>query len=34
MNLDLIDSVNRIFDEVKSLTGKGVQLIEKSDLDT
>ena len=34
MNLDLPDSVNRIFDEVKSLTGKGVKLIEKGDLDT
>jgi len=34
MNLDLPDSVNRIFDEVKSLTGKAVKLIEKSDLNT
>ena len=34
MNLDLPDSLNRIFNEVKSLTDKGVQLIEKRDLDT
>lgn len=34
MNLDLPDSINRIFDEVKSLTGKGVQLVEKKELDT
>ncbi len=34
MNLDLPDSVKRIFDEVKSLTGKDIQLVEKKELDT
>ena len=32
MNLDLPDSVNRIFHDVKVLTGKSVKLIEKKDL--
>jgi len=34
MNLDLPDSVNRIFHDVKVLTDKSVKLIEKRDLDT
>jgi hypothetical protein len=34
MNLDLPDSVNRIFEDVKTLTGKDIQLTEKKDLST
>ena len=34
MKLVLPESINKIFDQVKSLTGKEVQMIEKKDLDT
>ena len=34
MKQNLPDSVNQIFAEVKSITGKEVQLVEKKDLDT
>ena len=34
MNQNLPDSVNQIFAEVKSITGKEVKLVEKKDLDT
>ena len=34
MNLDLPDSIDNIFNEVKALTGKGLKIIEKRDLAT
>jgi hypothetical protein len=34
MNLDLPDSINRIFNEVRALSGKDVQLIERKELNT